>query len=110
MDLNELTAEMDRFVSEKGWYNADSPRPQTPRNLAASLAIEAAEVLEHFQWEETAVDTEALGAELADVGLYLLQLARVCEIDLEKALLAKLHENYGRDWGTSADTPTEFAT
>ena len=44
-------------------------------------------------------DTEALRAELADVGLYLLQLARVCEIDLEKAMLAKLRENYGRSWG-----------
>ena len=98
MHLNELTAKMDRFVSEKGWYDTDSPRPQTQRNLAASLAIEAAEVLEHFQWEGTTPDTEALGTELADVGLYLLQLARVCEIDLEKAMLAKLRENYGRSW------------
>ena len=98
MDIKELTAEMDRFVSDKGWYDTDSPRPQTQRNLAASLAIEAAEVLEYFQWEKTVSDTEALGAELADVGLYLLQLARVCEIDLEKAMLAKLRENYGRNW------------
>ena len=98
MDLKELTDEMNRFVSDKGWYNADSPRPQTSRNLASSLAIEAAEVLEHFQWEGATPDTEALGAELADVGLYLLQLARVCEIDLETAMLAKLRENYARNW------------
>ena len=100
---------MDRFVPDKGWYDADSLRLQAPRNLAASLVIEAAEVLEHFQWEGATPDTEALGAELADVGLYLLQLARACEIDLEKTMLAKLRENYGRDWGTSADIPTEFA-
>ena len=42
MTLAELTTEMHRFVAAKGWYAADSPRPQTPRNLAASLAIEAA--------------------------------------------------------------------
>ena len=98
MDLKELTDEMNRFVSDKGWYDVDSPRPQTSRNLASSLAIEAAEVLEHFQWKGTTPDTEALGAELADVGLYLLQLASVCEIDLETAMLAKLREIYGRDW------------
>ena len=69
MQLHELTAEMDRFVSEKGWYDADSPRPQTPRNLAASLAIEAAEVLEGelalFQRRVTLGEWDAVRAYLA---------------------------------------------
>jgi NTP pyrophosphatase (non-canonical NTP hydrolase) len=97
MDLNELTEAMHKFVAAKGWYAEGSPRPQTPRNLAASLAIEAAEVLEHYQWDDAA-PPEALAGELADVALYLLQLASVTGIDLEQAILAKLEANYGRRW------------
>ncbi len=98
MDIQQLSKEMHRFVAAKGWYLADSPRPQTPRNIATSLALEAAEVLEHFQWGETPADQAELAAELADVTLYLLQLASLCEIDLEQAVLAKLKVNYDRDW------------
>src|SRR3972149_756286 len=98
MALSVPAAEMHRFVDSKGWYAADSPRPQTPRNLAASLAIEAAGVLEHFQWDDTLDEKDALAAELADVTLYLLQLASISEIDLEQAILAKLGANYGRSW------------
>jgi NTP pyrophosphatase (non-canonical NTP hydrolase) len=62
------------------------------------LAIEAAEVLEHFQWSEPAEPAADLAGELADVLLYLLQLASLTGIDLEQAVLAKLRENYGRTW------------
>ena len=99
MDLRELTAAMHAFVADKGWYAPGSPRPQTPRNLAASLSIEAAEVLEHFQWGETAASPELAG-ELADVALYLLQLASLSGIDLEQAILEKLRLNYQRQWDT----------
>jgi NTP pyrophosphatase (non-canonical NTP hydrolase) len=98
MDIRELTAEMHRFVESKGWYAPDSPRPQTGRNLAASLAIEASEVLEHFQWGEPTDRHPSLEAELADVQLYLLQLASLMDIDLEGAVLAKLRANYSRTW------------
>lgn len=98
MDIRGLTEEMHRFVEAKGWYAADSPKPQTPRNLAASLAIEAAEVLEHFQWAEAANESEDLAGELADVQLYLMQLASLSGIDLEAAVLAKLKTNYDRSW------------
>ncbi len=98
MQLDDLTQAMHRFVESRGWYAGDSPRPQTPRNLAASLAIEAAEVLEHFQWGEATPDRLALRRELADVMLYLLQLASLTGIDLEQAVLDKLEENYGRAW------------
>ena len=82
----------------KGWYNEDSPKPQTPRNIAISLSLEAAEILEHCQWGEQPFDRPSLEGELADVALYLLQLARICKIDLEDAILAKLAQNYGRSW------------
>lgn len=98
MHLNELEAHMHAFVASKGWYDNDSPKPQTPRNLAASLVIEAAEVLEHFQWRENVKDQKALAGELADVALYLLQLASVTNIDLEQAILDKLAINHTREW------------
>jgi NTP pyrophosphatase (non-canonical NTP hydrolase) len=97
-DLKVLEAAMHAFVKAKGWYDAGSARPQTPRNLAISLALEAAEVLEHFQWQEDAADPDALAGELADVMLYLLQLASICGIDLGQAVLDKLNTNYDRTW------------
>ncbi len=99
MEIAELTRLMHDFVQAKGWYSADTPHPQTPRNLAASLCIEAAEVLEHFQWRDEPADRQALAGELADVMLYLLQLASITGIDLEQAVLSKLRVNYGRNWG-----------
>ncbi len=98
MTLAELTEAMHAFVRAKGWYEPDSARPQTLRNLAISLSLEAAEVLEHFQWNETTPDHEALASELADVALYLLQIASLGGIDLEQAILDKLKTNYGRTW------------
>jgi NTP pyrophosphatase (non-canonical NTP hydrolase) len=98
MDLRELTRRMDTFVRSKGWYAPDSPRQQTPRNLAISLSLEAAEILEHFQWREQARDRDELAGELADVTLYLLQLAAVTGIDLEQAVLKKLETNASREW------------
>jgi NTP pyrophosphatase (non-canonical NTP hydrolase) len=98
MDIKQLTEEMDRFVRSKGWYDENSQRPQTPRNLAISLALEAAEILEHFQWREDVQDKEEFESELADVALYLLELASVTEIDLEEAILNKLKINKTREW------------
>jgi NTP pyrophosphatase (non-canonical NTP hydrolase) len=97
MEIHQLTEKMHAFVRAKGWYEADSKRPQTPRNLSISLALEAAEILEHFQWDET-FDKEELAGELADVALYLLQLASISGIDLEEAILKKLELNAKREW------------
>jgi len=98
MDIRQLTEEMNRFVKTKGWYASDSKRPQTPHNIATSLVLEAVEVLEHFQWNAEIKDQAELGAELADVLLYLLQLASISGIDLEQAALDKLKVNYDRTW------------
>jgi len=98
MDLSQLTQEMNQFVERMGWYAPHSPKPQTGRNLALSLMIEAAEVLEHYQWVETPEDINAFASELADVALYLLQLASIHGINLEEAILQKLDENAKRKW------------
>jgi NTP pyrophosphatase (non-canonical NTP hydrolase) len=98
MDIKELTKHMHEFVRAKGWYEPDSLRPQTLRNLAISLNLEAMEVLEHFQWREIIDDPESLSGELADVALYLFQIASLAGIDLEEAILKKLEKNYKRLW------------
>jgi 8-oxo-dGTP diphosphatase len=98
MELSELTERMHVFVRSKGWYEPNSQRPQTPRNLAISLSLEANEVLEHFQWRDDLKDREELATELADVALYLLQLASISGIDLEQAVLKKLETNANREW------------
>ncbi|MFZ4814464.1 MAG: nucleotide pyrophosphohydrolase [Phototrophicaceae bacterium] len=95
--LIALTAAMHAFVESKGWYAPDSKRPQTPRNLAISLLLEANEVLELFQWQEN-TSPEALAPELADVMLYLIQLASISGIDLGQAVADKLAVNQGRQW------------
>ncbi len=98
MTIDELTAVINQFVTDKGWYAPDSIFPQTPRNIATSVAVEAAELLEHFQFSDEPKDKAALAGELADVANYLFQLAYLLEIDLEQAILAKLKVNYGRTW------------
>jgi NTP pyrophosphatase (non-canonical NTP hydrolase) len=103
MDIKELTAIMNHFVQDKGWYSEGSTRPQTLRNLAISLNLEASEVLEHFQWSGELSDPSALADELADVGLYLLQIASIAGIDLEQAILHKLEINYQRQWDTDGE-------
>jgi NTP pyrophosphatase (non-canonical NTP hydrolase) len=70
-----------------------------PRNLANSIAIEAAEILELFQWELeynrplANGDRIALADELADVMIYCFLLAHEAEIDLYKAIIEKIEKN-----------------
>ncbi|MBZ0304703.1 MAG: nucleotide pyrophosphohydrolase [Anaerolineae bacterium] len=101
MTIAELTELMHQLVRAKGWYDPESKRPQTPRNIATSLVLEAGEILEHFQWSEESRQPDELAGELADVALYLLQLASLCQIDLEQAILDKIKVNYNRQWDTT---------
>lgn len=98
---------MDAFVRSKGWHDERSAKPQTARNLAISLCLEAAELLECFQWGETARE-DIVADELADIVLYTLQLANVAKIDLEAAVIAKLARNATRSWnadGSKEEVP-----
>ena len=104
MDLKKLTEKMNQLVDHHGWYDSNSPKAQTPRNLAISLCLEAAEVLEHFQWSETPKNQLDFEGELADVALYLLQIASVTGIDLEQAILTKIEQNWDRVWLEDQET------
>lgn len=93
--LQDLAAQLERFAQERDWLQFHSPK-----NLAAALIVEAGELLEHFQWmkEEDsrsldAARSEAVAAEMADVLLYLVQLAGALKIDLLAAAQAKILVN-----------------
>jgi NTP pyrophosphatase (non-canonical NTP hydrolase) len=82
-EIEELQAALRRFAAERDWGQF-----HTPKNLAASLSIEAAEVLEHFQWltdgqsrQLTGKQRQQAGHEIADVLLYPLQLSDRLGID-----------------------------
>ena len=97
MDFAELTATLRAFADERDWMPF-----HTPKNLAVSVAVEAAELLELVQWRtddeladfvKTAEGRAALEDELADVLIYLLRLADVTDVDLRTASEAKIARN-----------------
>lgn len=97
-DLQSLTEELRRFAAERDWEQFHSPK-----NLASALSVEAAELLEHFQWLSedqsrnlSADKKAAVGQEMADVVLYLLQLADKLQIDPIECARSKLKENASR--------------
>ncbi len=94
-ELEEIRAAIRKFRDERDWMQFHSPK-----NLACSIAIEAAELLEQFQWEtleESAAKAKdskhAVSAEIADVGIYLIELADNLGIDLGAAIREKLATN-----------------
>ena len=97
VDLTELQARLRAFAAERQWQ-----RFHTPKNLAMALMVEAAELAETFQWmtpeqslagREDPALKEPLADEVADVLLYLLQLADHAGVDLAEAVEHKLRKN-----------------
>ena len=94
--IQELTAEVSSFARVRRWG-----RFHSPKNLSMGIAIEAAELMEQFQWltaEESFKRArgkykEEVADELADVAVFVLRMAEVCNIDLGGAILAKLDKN-----------------
>jgi NTP pyrophosphatase (non-canonical NTP hydrolase) len=95
--LAQLRDIVRRFVDERDWRQFHSPK-----NLSMSLAIEAAELMEHFQWLDGA-ESRKIGSdaakltgvrdELADVLCYLLAIANELDIDLSEAMRDKMVKN-----------------
>ena len=97
MDIKALQTRLREFAAARDWqpYHA-------PKNLAMALMVEAAELLELFQWQtltesrgftRNAPDKERVADEIADVLLYLLQLADHTDVDVEQAVERKLRKN-----------------
>jgi dCTP diphosphatase len=98
LEVDELQRRLGEFAAARDWGQF-----HTPKNLATAAAVEAAELLEVFQWltpaESASLDgrqLEAARREIADVVIYLLRLADVLGIDLGRAIYEKIEENESR--------------
>lgn len=97
-DIQKLTKKIKKFRDERNWMQFHNHK-----DMAISLVLEAAEVLEHFQWKSpeevekySEQNKEDLGKELADVAIYLFELADNIGIDLRKTIEQKLKNNAER--------------
>ena len=97
MNLSELQADLRHFAAERDWQPF-----HTPKNLSTALMVESAELAEIFQWmtpeqsgmaHQDAGMKQTISDEVADVLLYLLQVADRCEINIEQAVRGKLARN-----------------
>ena len=93
--MREILQKIRDFRDERDWMKFHDPK-----NLAVSISIEAAELLEHFQWkDEKAVEQhirnnrDEIADEIADVAMYLTELADNLGIDLIQAMETKLEKN-----------------
>lgn len=97
MNIDEIQESLRHFAEERDWN-----RFHSPKNIAMALAVEAAELLENFQWlteeesrrlAERPEDYRAVREEIADVQIYLLRLADLLGIDLDTAIRDKMSQN-----------------
>lgn len=95
MDLEDLAARLRGFARERDWEQFHAPK-----NLAMALAVEAAELMEHFQWlseresaELSPAAKEQVATELADVFIYTVRLADRLGVALAPAVEAKIRAN-----------------
>jgi len=94
-EIKAITEKIKKFRDERDWKQFHNHK-----DMALSIMLEAAEVLEHFQWKspsEVEVHGQAckdeISEELADVAMYLFELADNLGIDLSEAILSKLKKN-----------------
>jgi dCTP diphosphatase len=94
--LDQLLAKILKFRNDRDWEKF-----HTPRNLAISISLEAAELLENFQWQvdEEPITSDAkenASKEMADIFIYLLSMSHDLRIDLIEAATRKLEESHAR--------------
>lgn len=85
--MNEIKEELIKFQKEREWKKF-----HTPENLAMSISIEAAELLEHFQWGKE-YDVDEVSEELADVLIYCLYMAYALDLDVKETIRNKMEKN-----------------
>ena len=95
MDLEKLRDDIRAFASERDWEQF-----HTPKNLVMALAVESAELMEHFQWltPEQSLNLKAetkgkVAEEIADVLIYLVRLSDILGVDLLDAAFNKMGTN-----------------
>ena len=95
MEIESLSAKLKKFAEERDWEQFHSPK-----NLASALVVEAAELLEIFQWmkeDESKKPNERtldkVKEEIADIQIYLLRISDVMGINIQEAVKAKIEKN-----------------
>lgn len=97
ISLNQIKKEIKKFIRERSWEKYHSPK-----NISMSIAIEAAELMEHFQWLTIDQSKKLLKDkkkraeiedELADIAIYLLDFCNLFDIGLESCILRKLEKS-----------------
>jgi len=86
--MKNIVEEIIQFRDDRGWENNDKPE-----NLAKSIIIEAAELLENYQWGPDHADLENVKEEIADVIIYSIAMAHDLGFDIENMILEKLEKN-----------------
>lgn len=93
LTFQQLAEKLNQFDADRKWLDL------SPEDLAKSIMIEGAELLEHFQWDDTLrkkgnpvpeKDLEKIGSEVADVLVYLMKFCREMNIDIVEATLKKI--------------------
>ncbi len=87
-NMKEIVETIIRFRDERGWKNNDRPE-----NLAKSIIIEAAELLENYQWGPEYADLVNVKEELADVMIYAIAMSYDLGFDIEQMIYEKLEKN-----------------
>ena len=90
--LEQVKQRIDKFNKDRDWDKFHSPS-----NLAKSISIEANELLECFQWNDTEFDLEAVKEELADVMNYCIQMSQVLNVDIIDIINAKMDKTEKKD-------------
>ena len=85
--MDEIFEEIIEFQKERDWKKF-----HTPENLAKSISIEAAELLEHFQWQKE-YDRDEVADELADVMIYCMYMADAMDFDMKEIIFNKMRKN-----------------
>ena len=85
--MDEVKKELVKFQRERDWKKF-----HTPENLAKSISIEAAELLEQFQWQKN-YDVDEVADELADVLIYCLYMVDTLDLDVKEIILNKMKKN-----------------
>jgi NTP pyrophosphatase (non-canonical NTP hydrolase) len=95
--IEDLKKNMRQFIKERNWEKFHSPK-----NLAMSISIEAAELMEHFQWmsseeaikvKEDSDSMENIKDELSDILAYCISMANYLDIDIAESFVKKMNKN-----------------
>lgn len=86
--MKDIIDQLIKFRDDRNWKQF-----HTPENIAKSIVLEAAELLENFQWKNDSADIENIKDELADIMTYCLYMCETYELDIKAIINEKIEKN-----------------